>query len=42
MVAGGYLGEIVRRVLLKMTQESALFGDILPPKLTTPYTLRYM
>ncbi|KAH0844237.1 hypothetical protein HID58_090529 [Brassica napus] len=39
MVAGGYLGEIVRRVLLKMTQESALFGDILPPKLTTPYTL---
>ncbi|CAN7133334.1 probable hexokinase-like 2 protein [Brassica rapa] len=39
MVAGGYLGEIVRRVLLKMSQETALFGDILPPKLTTPYTL---
>ncbi|CAH8382227.1 unnamed protein product [Eruca vesicaria subsp. sativa] len=39
MVSGGYLGEIVRRVLLKMSQESALFGDILPPKLTKPYTL---
>ncbi|KAL0726155.1 hypothetical protein Bca4012_022248 [Brassica carinata] len=39
MVSGGYLGEIVRRVLLRMSEESALFGDILPPKLKTPYIL---
>lgn len=36
-----YLGEIVRRVLLKMAQETALFGDVVPPKLATPYQLRY-
>ncbi|CAK7339681.1 unnamed protein product [Dovyalis caffra] len=35
-----YLGEIVRRVLLKMAQETALFGDVVPPKLATPYQLR--
>ncbi|KAK2981249.1 hypothetical protein RJ640_030638 [Escallonia rubra] len=40
LVSGMYLGEIVRRVLLKMAQEAALFGDTVPPKLTTPYTLR--
>ncbi|CAH2076155.1 unnamed protein product [Thlaspi arvense] len=39
MVSGGYLGEIVRRVLLKMSEESALFGDTLPSKLTIPYIL---
>ncbi|ESQ53299.1 hypothetical protein EUTSA_v10027262mg [Eutrema salsugineum] len=39
MVSGGYLGEIVRRVLLRMSEESALFGDTLPPKLTIPYIL---
>ncbi|KAG5412543.1 hypothetical protein IGI04_000110 [Brassica rapa subsp. trilocularis] len=39
MVSGGYLGDIVRRVLLRMSEESALFGDILPPKLKTPYIL---
>ncbi|KAF8109638.1 hypothetical protein N665_0094s0103 [Sinapis alba] len=39
MVSGGYLGEIVRRVLLRMSEESALFGDIVPPKLKTPYIL---
>ncbi|KAK3030427.1 hypothetical protein RJ639_039184 [Escallonia herrerae] len=39
LVSGMYLGEIVRRVLLKMSQEAALFGDTVPPKLTTPYTL---
>uniref|UniRef100_A0A6N2LAN6 Phosphotransferase n=1 Tax=Salix viminalis TaxID=40686 RepID=A0A6N2LAN6_SALVM len=35
-----YLGEIVRRVLLKMAQETALFGDVVPPELATPYQLR--
>jgi len=42
MVSGRYLGEIVRRVLLKMSEESALFGDTLPPKLTIPYILWYL
>ncbi|KAK1589354.1 hypothetical protein Q3G72_033115 [Acer saccharum] len=39
MVSGMYLGEIVRRVLLKMAQQTALFGDV-PPKLMVPYLLR--
>ncbi|KAL1190398.1 putative hexokinase-like 2 protein [Cardamine amara subsp. amara] len=39
MVSGGYLGEIVRRVLLRMSEESGLFGDTLPPKLMVPYML---
>ncbi|KAK4393518.1 putative hexokinase-like 2 protein [Sesamum angolense] len=39
LISGMFLGEIVRRVLLKMAQEAALFGDCLPPKLTTPYLL---
>lgn len=42
MVSGGYLGEIVRRVLLRMSEESALFGDTLPPKLLIPYILGYL
>ncbi|KAL2522621.1 putative hexokinase-like 2 protein [Forsythia ovata] len=40
LISGMYLGEIVRRVLLKMAQETALFGDWVPPKLATPYLLR--
>ncbi|KAI3451873.1 hypothetical protein Pfo_008538 [Paulownia fortunei] len=40
LISGMYLGEIVRRVLLKMAQEAALFGDCVPPKLTIPYLLR--
>ncbi|KAG8384214.1 hypothetical protein BUALT_Bualt04G0094700 [Buddleja alternifolia] len=40
LISGMYLGEIVRRVLLKMAQEAALFGDCVPPKLATPYLLR--
>ncbi|KAL7255927.1 hypothetical protein ACSBR1_009958 [Camellia fascicularis] len=40
LISGMYLGEIVRRVLLKMAQETALFGDTVPPKLATPYSLR--
>ncbi|KAJ9670379.1 hypothetical protein PVL29_026736 [Vitis rotundifolia] len=40
LISGMYLGEIVRRVLLKMAQETALFGEDVPPKLRTPYLLR--
>ncbi|PIN01737.1 Hexokinase [Handroanthus impetiginosus] len=40
LISGMYLGEIVRRVLLKMAKEAALFGDLVPPKLFTPYLLR--
>ncbi|KAK9134168.1 hypothetical protein Syun_013498 [Stephania yunnanensis] len=38
-VSATYLGEIVRRVLLKMAKETALFGDYIPPKLKIPYVL---
>ncbi|KAK4260237.1 hypothetical protein QN277_003380 [Acacia crassicarpa] len=40
VVSGKYLGEIVRRVLLNLAQETALFGDKVPPNLTIPYRLR--
>ncbi|CAM8987565.1 unnamed protein product [Rhodiola kirilowii] len=35
-----YLGEIVRRVLYKMADEAALFGDVIPAKLRIPLILR--
>lgn len=35
-----YLGEIVRRVLLKMAQEAAFFGGDVPLKLEIPFILR--
>ncbi|KAL5714710.1 hexokinase [Ranunculus cassubicifolius] len=40
LVSGKYLGEIVRRVLLKMARETALFGDTITTELQTPYILR--
>ncbi|CAM8992099.1 unnamed protein product [Rhodiola kirilowii] len=40
LISGMYLGEIVRRVLLKMAQETALFGDCVPEKLHVPDLLR--
>ncbi|KAL5556132.1 hypothetical protein UlMin_038368 [Ulmus minor] len=40
LISGMYLGETVRRVLLKMAQETALFGDTVPLELATPYQLR--
>ncbi|ESR39419.1 putative hexokinase-like 2 protein [Citrus sinensis] len=40
LVSGMYLGEIVRRVLLRMAKEADLFGDTVPPKLMLPYLLR--
>ncbi|KAH0456067.1 hypothetical protein IEQ34_013974 [Dendrobium chrysotoxum] len=35
-ISGMYLGEIVRRVLLKMASFSSLFGDSIPEKLLIP------
>ncbi|CAI0423486.1 unnamed protein product [Linum tenue] len=35
-----YLGEIVRRVLLKMAEEASLFGETVPSKLQVPFILR--
>ncbi|CAE5990804.1 unnamed protein product [Arabidopsis arenosa] len=40
IISGMYLGEILRRVLLKMAEEAAFFGDIVPPKLKIPFILR--
>jgi len=36
-----YLGDIVRRVLLKMAEEAEFFGDTVPPKLKIPFIIRY-
>jgi hexokinase len=41
MISGMYLGEIVRRILLKLAHEASLFGDVVPPKLELPFILRY-
>ncbi|KAJ8772519.1 hypothetical protein K2173_027696 [Erythroxylum novogranatense] len=38
-ISGMYLGEIARRVLHNMAEESALFGEHIPEKLSTPFTL---
>ncbi|KAI3901955.1 hypothetical protein MKW92_014698 [Papaver armeniacum] len=35
-----YLGDIVRPVLGKMSEEARFFGDIVPPKLKARFTLR--
>ncbi|XP_002528913.2 probable hexokinase-like 2 protein [Ricinus communis] len=40
LISATYLGEIVRRVLLKMAKETSLFGATLPPKLDTPFLLK--
>ncbi|XP_031104514.1 hexokinase-1-like [Ipomoea triloba] len=40
ITSGMYLGEILRRVLLKMAEEAAFFGDEVPSKLKTPFVLR--
>ncbi|KAK2660716.1 hypothetical protein Ddye_007249 [Dipteronia dyeriana] len=39
-ISGMYLGEIVRRVLLKMAEAGGLFGKSVPDKLTMPFVLR--
>ncbi|KAI3873296.1 hypothetical protein MKX03_000943 [Papaver bracteatum] len=40
IISGMYFGDIVRRVLCKMAEEAGFFGDVVPPKLKTPFTLR--
>ncbi|KAH7686375.1 Hexokinase protein [Dioscorea alata] len=40
LIAGMYLGEILRRVLLKLAERAALFGDVVPPKLKEPFILK--
>ncbi|GAA0155739.1 kinase [Lithospermum erythrorhizon] len=40
MTSGMYLGEILRRVLLRMAEEAALFGEEVPAKLKIPFVLR--
>ncbi|KAI4368630.1 hypothetical protein MLD38_017167 [Melastoma candidum] len=39
MISGMYLGEIARKVILRMAQESDSFG-VVPSKLSTPFILR--
>ncbi|KFK40349.1 hypothetical protein AALP_AA3G362600 [Arabis alpina] len=40
IISGMYLGEILRRVLLKMAEEADFFGDTVPPKLRIPFIIR--
>ncbi|KQK09669.1 hexokinase-6 [Brachypodium distachyon] len=40
MISGMYLGEIVRRILLKLAHDASLFGDVVPPKLEHLFALR--
>ncbi|KAF8400933.1 hypothetical protein HHK36_014236 [Tetracentron sinense] len=40
IISGMYLGDIVRRVLCRMAEEAAFFGDTVPPKLRVPFILR--
>uniref|UniRef100_A0A5B7AG93 Phosphotransferase n=1 Tax=Davidia involucrata TaxID=16924 RepID=A0A5B7AG93_DAVIN len=40
IISGMYLGELVRRVLCRMAEEAAFFGDTVPPKLKVPFILR--
>lgn len=39
MVGGGYLGEIVRQILIEGIETAGLFGGVIPPSLKTPYSL---
>lgn len=39
MIGGMYMGEIVRRVLLKMAEVTALFGESVPESLMEPFSL---
>ncbi|RRT53166.1 hypothetical protein B296_00049994 [Ensete ventricosum] len=40
LISGMYLGEILRRVLLRLAKEASIFGDSVPPKLEVPFILR--
>ena len=39
LIAGGYMGEIVRLILIEATETAGLFGGELPPSLYNPYVL---
>lgn len=39
LLSGMYLGDIVRRVLLRLAEETALFGPTVPPKLLSAFVL---
>eukprot|EP00249_Psilotum_nudum_P014399 c24801_g2_i1 orf=588-2303(-) len=39
LLSGLYLGDLVRRVLLRLAEEAALFGEKIPPKLLVPLVL---
>jgi hexokinase len=41
MISGMYLGEVVRRILLRLAHDASLFGDVVPPKLEQLFILRY-
>lgn len=41
LTSGLYLGEILRRVLLRLAEEASFFGDEVPAKLKIPFILRY-
>ncbi len=40
MISGMYLGDIVRRVILRMSQEADILGDV-PSQLSMPFSLRF-
>ncbi|XP_074563087.1 hexokinase-1-like [Curcuma longa] len=40
LISGMYLGEILRRILLRLAEEAALFGETVPEKLQVPFVLR--
>ncbi|KAL9614903.1 MAG: hypothetical protein Q9167_000645 [Letrouitia subvulpina] len=39
LLAGGYLGEVVRQILVEATETAGLFNGTLPPSLSKPYSL---
>ncbi|KAI4096677.1 MAG: hypothetical protein LQ344_000817 [Seirophora lacunosa] len=39
LLAGGYLGEIVRLIVVEATETVGMFGGVLPVKLSRPYSL---
>ncbi|KAI4253585.1 MAG: hypothetical protein LQ352_003597 [Teloschistes flavicans] len=39
LLAGGYMGEIVRLIMIEAIETAGLFDGVLPPALSAPYTL---
>ena len=39
LAVGLYMGEIARRIILRLAEEGGLFGNSIPAKLRTPMTL---